>query len=100
MGVALLLRLNKPLTLAATFINNPLMLTPIVVCSIELGGLLRHGSLQPWHQLISLSTVQLKEQLVSWVLGSLVLGVLAGGVAAMMAAAAVCWMRPSRRNLS
>ena len=37
-GVALLLRLNKPLILAATFVNNPLLLPPTVAAAVELGG--------------------------------------------------------------
>jgi uncharacterized protein (DUF2062 family) len=49
LGMAFLLRLNKPLTLASTFINNPLFLAPTVLASVELGGFLRTGSFQPWH---------------------------------------------------
>ncbi len=98
-GMALLLRLNKPLTLAATFINNPLLLAPTVFFSIELGGFLRHGSFLPWRLLIALSSAQLKEQLFSWVLGSLVLGLLAGGAAAIVTAVVVCWIAPSQRSL-
>jgi uncharacterized protein (DUF2062 family) len=98
-GVALLLRLNKPLTLAATFINNPLLLAPTVVSSIELGNFLRHGSFEPWRMLIAVSGAQLKEQLFSWVLGSVVLGLLAGGAAALVTAALVYWIAPSQRSL-
>ena len=46
-GLALLFRLNKPLTVAATFINNPLLLPPTIFSSVELGCLLRLGSFQP-----------------------------------------------------
>jgi len=98
-GLALLFRLNKPLTLAATFINNPLLLAPTVISSVELGGFLRHGSFQPWRHLIVLSSAQMKEQLFSWVLGSLVLGLLAGGVAAIITMAMVYWIAPSQRSL-
>jgi len=97
-GVALLLRLNKPLTLASTFVNNPLLLPPTVAASVELGSFLRHGSFRPWH-LMALSGAQLKEQLVSWVLGSLLLGLLAGGAAAIVTAALVYWTAPSQRGL-
>jgi uncharacterized protein (DUF2062 family)/2-polyprenyl-3-methyl-5-hydroxy-6-metoxy-1,4-benzoquinol methylase len=97
-GVALLLRLNKPLTLAATFINNPLLLPLIVISSVELGGFLRHRSVRPWH-LAAFSGVQLKEQIFSWVLGSLVLGLLAGGIAAIVAASVAYWMAPAQRGL-
>ena len=97
-SLAVLLRLNKPLTLAATFVNNPLLLPPIVAASVELGGFLRHGSFLPWH-LAALSGAQLKEQLVSWVLGSLALGLVAGGAAAILTAAVVYWTAPSQRSL-
>jgi uncharacterized protein (DUF2062 family)/2-polyprenyl-3-methyl-5-hydroxy-6-metoxy-1,4-benzoquinol methylase len=98
LGVAFLLRLNKPLTLASTFINNPLLQPLIVISSVELGGFLRHGSFVAWH-LAAFSGAQLKEQLFSWVLGSLVLGVLVGGVLAIVTAAVVYWTAPSQRGL-
>jgi uncharacterized protein (DUF2062 family) len=47
LGVAILLRLNKPLILASTFINNPLLQPLLVISSVELGGFLRHGSSWP-----------------------------------------------------
>jgi uncharacterized protein (DUF2062 family)/2-polyprenyl-3-methyl-5-hydroxy-6-metoxy-1,4-benzoquinol methylase len=97
-GVALLLRLNKPLTLAATFVNNPLLLPPTVAASVELGSFVCHGSFRPWH-LTALSGGQLKEQLFSWVVGSLLLGLLAGGAAAIVTAAVVYWTAPSQRGL-
>jgi uncharacterized protein (DUF2062 family)/2-polyprenyl-3-methyl-5-hydroxy-6-metoxy-1,4-benzoquinol methylase len=98
LGVALLLRLNKPLTLAATFVNNPLLLPPTVAAAVELGGFARHGSFRPWH-LAAISGAQLKEQLFSWVLGSVLLGLLAGGAAAMVTAAVVYWTAPAQRGL-
>jgi uncharacterized protein (DUF2062 family) len=98
LALALLLRLNKPLTLASTFINNPLLQPLIVISSVELGGFLRHGSFRPWH-MTALSGTQLKEQLLSWVLGSLLLGLLVGGAAAIVTAAVVYWTAPSQRGL-
>jgi uncharacterized protein (DUF2062 family)/2-polyprenyl-3-methyl-5-hydroxy-6-metoxy-1,4-benzoquinol methylase len=99
LALAFLLRLNKPLTLAATFVNNPLLLPPTVAAAVELGAFARHGSLLPWRQLIGLSTAQVKEQLFSWVLGSLLLGLLAGGAAAIVTAAVVYWIAPAQRGL-
>jgi uncharacterized protein (DUF2062 family) len=103
-GVAFLLRLNKPLTLASTFINNPLLQPLLVIGSVELGGFLRTGSLHPWHlpplsgaQLLSSSYV--KEQLLNWVLGSLLLGLLVGGAAALLTAIIVYWTAPSQRKM-
>jgi uncharacterized protein (DUF2062 family)/SAM-dependent methyltransferase len=98
LSIALLLRLNKPLILAATFINNPLLLPPTVVASVELGSFVRHGSFLPWHW-AAFSSDRLKEQLFSWVLGSLVLGLLVGGAAAIVTAAVVHWTAPSQRSL-
>jgi uncharacterized protein (DUF2062 family) len=96
-GVAYLLRLNKPLTLAATFINNPLLLPPTVVAAIELGGFLRTGSFRSLH-MSAFSGALMKEQLVSWVLGSLVLGVALGAAAALFTAAVVYKLAPTRRS--
>ncbi len=45
-SLALLFKLNKPLTVACTFINNPLLQPAIVVSSVELGYFLRGGSFQ------------------------------------------------------
>jgi uncharacterized protein (DUF2062 family) len=46
-GVALLFRLNKPLTVAGTLISNPVLQPLIVFSSVELGCFLRLGSFQP-----------------------------------------------------
>ena len=45
-GAAVLFRLNKPLTLAATFINNPLLQPLLVATSIGLGHLMLNGHYQ------------------------------------------------------
>jgi uncharacterized protein (DUF2062 family) len=90
-GVALLFRLNKPLTLAGTFISNPLFQPLIVFCSVELGCLLYRGSFQPltFSALAAASTHLTKEQFVIWIIGSLALGVLLGGVGAAVTAVVV-----------
>ena len=80
-GVALLFRLNKPLTVASTFINNPLLQPLIVVSSVELGCALRHGSCRPFTP-STLVGAHLKEYLLAWVIGSVPLGILVGGVLA------------------
>ena len=83
-GVALLFKLNKPLTVAATFINNPLFQPFIIFASVELGCLLRLGSFQP----LTLSTLIAmrghigKEQFFIWVIGSVALGLILGGAGA------------------
>jgi uncharacterized protein (DUF2062 family) len=98
LGLAVLLRLNKPLTLASTFINNPLLQPLLVLSSVEVGGFLRHGSFHPWH-LTALSVAQLKGQFASWLLGSVVVGLLVGGVSAIITAAVVYWTAPAQRGL-
>jgi uncharacterized protein (DUF2062 family)/SAM-dependent methyltransferase len=81
-GVASLFRLNKPLTVAATFINNPLLQPFIVFSSVELGCLLRLGSFKPL-TLSNLAAARIhigKEELFIWVIGTVALGILVGGV--------------------
>jgi len=96
-GLALLFRLNKPLTVACTFINNPLLLPVIVFSSVELGCLLRRGSFQP----LSLSDIAAmrghinKEQFLIWLIGSVALAILAGSVAAVVTAVVVLHHRKS-----
>ncbi len=58
LGLAYLLRLNKPLILAATFINNPLFLPFLVGGSLEAGSFLRTGKWQDW-QLSAFTNMQL-----------------------------------------
>jgi len=99
LGLALLFRLNKPLTVAGTFINNPLFLPVIIFFSVELGCLLREGSFRR----LSLSTMasarsHTKEQLVTWLIGSVALGLLAGGVGAAATAIVVHLRRKASTN--
>jgi len=90
-GVALLFRLNKPLTVAGTFINNPLLAPLIVFCSVELGCLLRLGSFQPLtlSDLAAARTHISKEQLFIWLIGSVALGILVGGIGGVITAVMV-----------
>ena len=90
-GVAILFRLNKPLTVAATFINNPLLLPLIIFSSVELGCLLRIGSCQPLNlsALVAARTHINKEQLFIWAIGSVALGILVGGIGAAITAVVV-----------
>jgi uncharacterized protein (DUF2062 family)/SAM-dependent methyltransferase len=100
-GVALLFRLNKPLTVAATFINNPLLLPPTLVGSVELGYFLRSGSFRPFHApaltgghmkeeiMALLAGAHMTEEILSFVMGSVVLGILVGGAGAAITAVVV-----------
>jgi uncharacterized protein (DUF2062 family)/trans-aconitate methyltransferase len=99
-GLALLLRLNKPLTIAATFINNPLFLPPTIFASVELGCLLRLGSFQPLglSELAAMRGHINKEQLVTWVIGSVALAMLVGAVGAAITAIVVHLYRAPSAN--
>jgi uncharacterized protein (DUF2062 family) len=90
-GVALLFRLNKPLIVACTLISNPLFLPFIIFSSVELGCLLRHGSFQSLtlSDLIAMRSHIDKEQFFIWVIGSVALGILLGGVGAAATAVVV-----------
>ncbi len=98
-GVALFFRLNKPLTVAGTFINNPLLQAPIVVGSVELGYFLRGGAFRPFH-LSALAGPHMKEELLAWGMGSVVLGVLVGGTGAAITAAVVRLRAPAKPESS
>lgn len=90
-GAALLFKLNKPLTVAGTFINNPVLQPLIVLSSVELGCLLRLGSFQRL-SLSSLADARShigKEQLFIWVIGSVALGIVVGGIGGAITAVVV-----------
>ncbi len=83
-GLAIVLRLNKPLTLAATFVNNPLLQPLLVLGSIEIGYLALAGAFLP----LSVAAVKsgpLRAHLAAWVAGSLILGLALGALAALAA---------------
>ncbi len=88
LGLAVLFRLNKPLTFAATFINNPFLLPVLVVSSIEAGCFLLTGRLQPW-KLSAFSMAHAKEELLFWAVGSVVVGAVVGAVGAAITAMVV-----------
>jgi Uncharacterized protein conserved in bacteria len=81
-GLATILGLNGPLTLAATFVNNPLLQPILVVGAVEIGHLVLKG------RFIALNPREVMaagpgENLRTWVIGSLLLGMLLGGIGAM-----------------
>jgi len=97
-GLALLFRLNKPLTVAGTFINNPLLQPVIVVSSVELGYFLRGGSFRPL-SLSAMAGAHLKENFVAFVVGSIPLGILVGGVGAAITAVVIQLKAPANPGL-
>jgi uncharacterized protein (DUF2062 family)/SAM-dependent methyltransferase len=97
-GVALLFKLNKPLTVAGTFINNALLRPLIIVSSVEIGYLLRSGSFRPFH-LSALTGAHVKEEILAFVIGSVVLGALVGGTGAAITAVVIQIKAPANPNL-
>jgi uncharacterized protein (DUF2062 family)/trans-aconitate methyltransferase len=87
-GLAVIFRLNKPLILASTFINNPLLQPAIILSSIETGNFLRYGHFRSL-SFSSLAHVPTKDDLLSWIAGSLVLGIIGGGIGALITAVVV-----------
>jgi uncharacterized protein (DUF2062 family) len=90
-GIALLLKLNKPLTVACTFISNPLLQPLIIFCSVELGCFLYRGSFQH----LTLSALAgmrghiSKQEFLIWVVGSVALGILLGSIGGAVIAVVV-----------
>jgi uncharacterized protein (DUF2062 family) len=97
-GAAMFFGLNKPVTVAGTFINNPLLQPLIIWLSVELGYLLRSGSFRPLG-LSALTGVHLKEVLVTWAIGSVPLGVLVGGIGAATTAVVIKLKVPTNPGL-
>jgi uncharacterized protein (DUF2062 family)/SAM-dependent methyltransferase len=87
-GLAIFFRLNKPLTVAGTFINNPLLQPLIIASSVELGYFLRGGSFRPFH-LSALTGAHMKEEILAFVIGSVALGLLLGGAGAAITAVVI-----------
>jgi uncharacterized protein (DUF2062 family) len=97
-GAAFVFRLNKPLTVAGTFINNPPLQPFIIASSVEIGYFLQGGSFRPIH-LSALNWAHLKEELLAWVIGSVVLGVIVGGAGAATTAVLIQLRAPANRGL-
>jgi uncharacterized protein (DUF2062 family)/trans-aconitate methyltransferase len=77
-GLAALFRLNKPLAVAATFVNNPFLQPFLVVSAFEVGSFILTGRFVRFAYTAHLS--DLKPQLAAWLIGSMAMGVLLGGV--------------------
>ena len=97
-GLALIFRLNKPLIVASTFINNPILQPLIILSSIETGIFLRHGHFQLL-KLSILTHMPAKDDLITWVLGSLVFGIIVGGIGALVTAIAIHLKSPANPRL-
>ena len=98
LGLATVLRLNRPLTLGATFVNNPLLQPLLVFGSIQLGHRTLHGN---WVGLDRASLVAggFQAQATAFVVGSLLLAVSLAVPGAALAYGAFGW-RARRRGAS
>jgi len=88
-ALAALLRLNKPLAIAATFINNPILQPFLVVGGLELGQFIMTGRFVRLSMAHSVS--DLKSQLGTWMIGSVVLGLLLGALGAAVIFVILRW---------
>ncbi len=82
LGLATILGLNRPLTFAATFVNNPLLQPFLVAGSLQLGHRALSGrwvSLAP----AALLAGPLDQHLLALFVGSLILSAIVGGAAAL-----------------
>jgi len=82
LALAAAFRLNKPLAVAATFVNNPFLQPFLVVSAFELGTFLLTGRFVRFAYTGHLS--DLKAQLGAWLIGSFAVGLLLGAVGALV----------------
>ena len=82
-ALATLLGLNRPLTLAWTFINNPLLQPFLLVGSLQLGHLATRGSMMSLSP-ASLISYPLGDHVLSLFVGSMMLSIAVGGVASAL----------------
>jgi len=96
-ALASVLHLNRPLTLGATFINNPLLQPLLVLGSLELGHRALHGE---WMAVSAsgLSAGGLKGQLGAFVLGSVVLAAILAPACGGLTYLTVSWRARRRKS--
>jgi len=82
-GLAVLFGLNKPLTLGATFVNNPLFQPLLIALSVQLGQFILTGKCRrlAWPDM---SPAGLKTGFKFFLVGTLPLGVILGAVGAIV----------------
>ena len=97
-GIAVLFRLNKPLTLAATFINNPLVQPVLVVAAVETGNLVLSGK---WYRpgFEDLTLAGLKAQFAAWLVGGVLVGAILGGAGAIITFLFLRLRAPAREDI-
>lgn len=82
-GIAVLFGLNKPLTLGATFINNPLFQPLLIALSVQLGRFILTGK---WQRLAwpDMSPAGLKAGFTFFLVGTMPLGAILGAIGALI----------------
>jgi uncharacterized protein (DUF2062 family)/trans-aconitate methyltransferase len=90
-GLAALFRLNKPLAVGATFVNNPLFQPFLVVGALEVGHFVLTGKLLRLSFAHSIS--DLKSQLAAWVIGGVIVGIFLGVLGAGIIFVFLRWRR-------
>ncbi len=93
LALAVYFGLNKPLTLAATFINNPLLQPFLVALSVMVGHFLLTGEVRPF-AIPEMSMKALRQGLGEFVTGSIVLGFVLGGLGALITYVVVLVKQP------
>lgn len=96
-GLAALFRLNKPLAVGATFVNNPILQPFLVVGALEVGHFVLTGKLLRLS--IAHSISDLKSQLAAWMIGGVIVGILLGAVGAGIIFVLLKWRRPDQSLL-
>lgn len=90
-GLAALFRLNKPLAVAASFINNPILQWFLIFGALEIGNFILTGKLLRLSRPHSISDVT--SQLLAWSIGGVVLGILLGVLGAAIVFVILRWRR-------
>ena len=96
-GLAALFRLNKPLAVGASFINNPILQPFLVLGALEVGHFVLTGTLP--RLAFAHSMADLKAQLGALVIGGVVVGVVLGALGAGIVFALLRWRRRNRSAL-
>ncbi len=81
LGIAVLLKLNKPLTFAGTCISNPLFQPFLAVAAVELGNLVMNRPVVT--TLSEIRRLDTGSFLQAWILGSVLLGLILATLGAL-----------------
>ena len=98
-GLAALFRLNKPLAVGASFVNNPILQPFLMAGALEAGHFVLTGTfarLSFPHSMSDLKTQVVALAIggvVAWAIGSVVVGVLLGALAAGIVFVLISWRR-------